>query len=376
MSRLPAAPPESLEWLCALRQPVLCTSWTTARWERSIRVARRARLLGRLAEAVDAAGLMDQVPEPVRRHLVAEQRVSRSRTSAMRWAMDRVMVVLADAPYPKILLKGAAYVAQQLPIALGRLPSDLDIMVPKADVDDAQRRLLAAGWTEAQLDAHDRQYYLEWSHEVPPMTHPSLQMELDLHHNILPPVGHVSFDAGLLVARLKPSSVAGWQVLDPVDQVLHSAAHLFFDSSFQNRIRDLVDLDGLLRQFGESPAFWPTLEARSSKLGLEEPLALAVVFVAGWLGTPIPQQSKDLLVHAGLGLVRRIWLVTLFKTVLEPETLDEQPGLARKIAETLLLARYHWRRMPLRILVPHLWHKSVGQRRTGHGEHRQSPMEP
>ena len=57
-------------------------------------------------------------------------------------------------------------------------------------------------------------------------------------------------DADALLGRLQPSKWHPWQVLHPVDQVLHCAAHLFLDSDLRDRIRDLVDLDGLFRHFG------------------------------------------------------------------------------------------------------------------------------
>lgn len=357
--------PKSLPvaWLYALRQPELVLNWTLADWERVVRLSRRARLLGRLAEAIDAAGMLDRVPEPARRHLVAEQHLSRMRTTAMCWSMERTQAALADAPYPRVLLKGAAYVAQQLPIAHGRLPSDLDVLVPKSHIEDAQARLLAAGWEEAELDDHDRQYYHEWSHEVPPMTHPSLQMELDLHHNILPPVAHAPVDADLLIARLQPSRFAGWQVLDPLDQVLHSAAHLFFDSELQDRVRDLVDLDGLFRHFGQEAGFWGRLTARSAELGLGEPLALACHFTTHWLGTPVPSAAAAEIVRAGPSSLQRAWLLPVLSQVLMPTEPDDLPGTGQKLAAVGLLVRYHCRRMPLRLLVPHLWHKWLGRRR-------------
>ena len=74
-----------------------------------------------------------------------------------------------------------------LPIAAGRLPSDLDILVPRAHLGEAQSRLRDIGWVEPALDEHDRRYYLQWSHELPPMQHAEYSVELDVHHHILPP---------------------------------------------------------------------------------------------------------------------------------------------------------------------------------------------
>jgi hypothetical protein len=197
--------PYRLAWLQALRQPVLALQWPLGEWERVVRLARRLRLLARLAEAMMTTGLMDRVPPQARRHLIAEQRLSHWRTASMLWTLERVATMLGDTRYPRVLLKGAAYIGQGLPIAAGRLPSDVDILVPQADLPDAQSRLTQAGWSTMELDEHDLRYYYEWSHEVPPMTHPLLGMELDLHHNILPPVSRSRVDASELLARLQPS---------------------------------------------------------------------------------------------------------------------------------------------------------------------------
>ena len=350
-------PPPALAWLQALRRPELVLGWSLTDWLRVVRMARPLRLLARLAEAIDGAGLLASVPAPARRHLVAEQHLARQRGAAMRWTIERVATALADAPYPRVLLKGAAYVGQGLAIARGRLPSDLDILVPKAHLVDAQDRLVAAGWSEKILDDHDQHYYREWSHEVPPMSHPLIALELDLHHNILPPVGHAPVDADRLLARLAPSQLLGWQVLDPVDQVLHSAAHLFFDSELQDRVRDLVDLDSLLRLFSAQPDFWNRLTARSTELGLAEPLALACHFTTCWLGTPLPPPTASAIARAGPGALQRAWLLPVLALVLMPAEPDDPPALRRELAATLLLARHHGRRMPLQLLLPHLWRK-------------------
>ena len=352
-----AAPPPALAWLKALREPRLALDWNLADWERVVRLARRLRLLARLTESLAAAGLIDRVPQQARRHLIAEQRLSLWRTGAMVWVLERIGSALRDGGYPLVLLKGSAYIGQNLSIASGRLPSDVDILVPRAHLEDAVRRLKHVGWSELELDDHDRRYYYEWSHEVPPMTHPLHGVELDLHHNILPPVAATRVDADLLLKCLQPSKWSAWSVLDPVDQVLHSAAHLFLDSEIRDRIRDLVDLDGLLRHFGRDPAFWTRLPERARTLGLEEPLALAVHFTQRWFRTPIPQQIVDFIESIGPARRRRVWLLPLLRRLLMPTEPDAKPAASQSIAAAVLLLRYHWGRMPLRLLVPHLWHK-------------------
>ena len=353
----PLPPPSAMTWLQALREPRVALNWSLPEWERVVRLSRRLRLLGRLAESLEAAELMAQVPAPAARHLVAELQYSRWRTGALTWALERLPAMMGEVPYPLVLLKGAAYVGQGLRIAAGRLPSDIDILVPREHLADAVQRLTDAGWSEGDIDEQDRHYYYAWSHEVPPMHHPLHGLELDLHHNILPPIAHTHVDAALLLERLQPSRWARWQVFHPHDQVLHSAAHLFHDSEARDRLRDLVDLDGLLRHFGQAPGFWDTLPDRAAELGLSEPLALACHFATIWLETPVPEAVRRRIESAGPSALRRAWLHRLLATILRPAEPDEPPPWQQAVAAQILLVRYHYRRMPLNILVPHLWRK-------------------
>jgi Uncharacterised nucleotidyltransferase len=347
----------ALRWLSALGDPGMALSWSMPEWERIVRLARRLRLLARLAEGLAGANLIDRVPEQPRRHLIAEIHLSRWRTAAVVWAIEQLGATLGRTSYPLVLLKGAAYIGQDLPIAMGRLPSDLDILVPRSDLPDAQGRLAEAGWRAVELDEHDRSYYDNWSHEVPPMTHPLLAVELDLHHNILPPVGRSTVDAARLLGRLRPSKWELWQVLHPVDQVLHSATHLFFDSEIRDRLRDLVDLDGLFRYFGAEDGFWSEMPLRARELGLCEPLALACHFCVRWLDTPIPTNALQSIAELGPGRARRAWLHTLLEHVLLPAEPDETTHRVQDLAAKVLLIRFHRHRLPLRMLVPHLLHR-------------------
>jgi hypothetical protein len=50
------------------------------------------------------------------------------------------------------------------------------------------------------------------------------------------------------------------------------------------------------------------------------------------------------------------------RTILTPTQPDQAPPWRQGAAAQVLLVRYHYRRMPLRILVPHLWHKARTRR--------------
>lgn len=341
-----------------LRDPRVALGWTMNEWDHAVRSGRRLRLLSRLASGIEAAGLLAGIDPAVRRHLIGEIRLSEWRTRSMTWAMHRIGQVLADECGPLVLLKGAAYVALDLPIAGGRLPSDLDILVPKDRIERAVELLRRDGWTEVDLDEHDQTYYREWSHEVPPMHHPAHAVELDLHHNILPPIARTRVDAARLLACIEPTPTAPWHALQPADLILHSAAHLFLDAEARLRLRDLVDLDGLMRLHATGrPDFWAHLSARALELGLAEPLALASLYCHSWLGTPIPESARQQIAQHGPSGWRASWMRMVLDSLLTPAEPDIEPPWTQEVASWLFLARYHYNRMPLKLLVPHLWHK-------------------
>jgi hypothetical protein len=164
-------------------------------------------------------------------------------------------------------------------------------------------------------------------------------------------------DSALLFSDLRPSQWPDWQVLSPVDQTLHSAAHLFFDAEPRDRARDLIDLDGLLRHFGADPAFWEALPRRAEALGLLEPLTLACHFTHAWFGTTIPADLEATLAERGPGRVKLSALIALMGAVLRPGEVELPDGLGKRFAATTVLARYHAHRLPWRVLLPHLWRK-------------------
>ncbi|MCW5661995.1 MAG: nucleotidyltransferase family protein [Burkholderiaceae bacterium] len=356
MHRSEPGPPHQ-ELIAAIRNPQVVLGWTMATWEIQVRLSRRLRLLSRLAAALEAHGVLADVPAEPGRLLRSDLQLSRWRTRSMRWAVERVGACLSGRGYPLVLLKGAAYLSQQLGIARGRLPSDLDILVPKDAIGDAQEQLRLAGWQEMELDAHDQRYYREWSHEASPMRHPAHRMELDLHHNVLPPIGKPRVDAALLLDEIEPSPWTGWHVLSGPDQFLHAAAHLFCDSVLRDRLRDLVDLDGIAREMGPTGVFWNRVVERARTLGLTEECALACRFLAEWFDTPMGETALLIGQRPVARHGRRHLLFSLLSKAMTPLAPDEEPGVLNRLVDLTVLSRYHLNRMPIRLLIPHLAHK-------------------
>ena len=138
---------------------------------------------------------------------------------------------------------------------------------------------------------------------------------------------------------------SGLRILSPPDMVIHSAAHLFADGDLAGGLRNLWDIDRLLRAFAS--AIW--ISGPSSTSGRSGTACLPVVNRACRLandlyGTPIP---------AGWRVRNRV--DSLFRA-----RLLARNGWGQATRPALRFAFYirsHWLRMPPAMLARHLWTK-------------------
>ena len=343
----------------ALANPHIAGSLEDPDLSRLLRQARGAQLLPRLAcqllDGPAASGFTDAV----RAQLQAATAVADHFRRSVHWEVNRIAWALADVDTKVVLLKGAAYIMADLPNGPGRLVSDIDILVPKESLAAVEQSLLHKGWQSQKKHEYDDYYYRAWMHELPPLWHPVRNAAIDIHHTILPPTGRVHPDAQQLLDAAVPLSGSRFFVLAPADMVLHSAAHLFQDGNLTGALRDVVDLDCLLRHFAESDNdFWDRLVSRARQLQLPRSLFYAVQFAQQLLNTPVPAPVLREVYRDGPPWPFRQAMESLGRTSLLPSEGDSSSWRAR-IAASLLLARGHWLRMPPLLLARHLTHKTV-----------------
>ena len=338
----------------ALQDPRSLPSWSLPRWEELVRQARRADLLARLAATLDDTGLLHRVPDAPRAHLEAAGVLARAQEQAVRREVGCILQALAPVDIDVVLLKGAAYLIAGLPAARGRLFSDVDMLVPKDLLPQVEAALMLGGWATTHHNAYDQRYYRQWMHELPPMRHATRLTVLDVHHAILPQTARSTPDSGKLLGAAV--TVPGWprlRVLAPADMVLHSAAHLFYNEEFSHGLRDLVDLDCLLRHFMQHAGFWDALAARATELKLTRPLYYALRYASRMLGTPLPQAVAA--GRIGEPVALRGLMDALFTRALRPDHPSAADALSA-MARRMLYVRGHWLRMPPHLLA---WHLTV-----------------
>jgi hypothetical protein len=344
--------------LTALRDPAQMADFAAAEWDLLLRIARRTRLLGRLAVIMEERGELEQLPLIVRNHFSAAQVFVRHYQRTARWEINRLLVALGSRNLPLVLLKGSAYILAGLPPSRGRLLSDVDLLVPGEYLNRVEQSLLEHGWKSVKLEEYDQHYYRTWMHELPPLRHPERLIEVDLHHTISPLTSRLSPNPDKLVADSIPLDGNRLRILKPSDMVLHSTVHLFHDGEFINGLRDLVDLADLLQEFGRQAGFWGELVNRARLQGMLRPLFYTLRYTSRFLGAEIPVKTLAAAAREAPSGPVLLLMDKLVEAVMIPAHPD-YPQRRHALAQWLLYVRSHWLRMPLWMLIKHLARKRV-----------------
>lgn len=325
----------------ALRDPASVKSLDPEGWTALISMARAEQLIGSLAYQVQGLDL----PEKAAQIMAGARRSAEHARRQALWEPEMARRALSDLDVPVILLKGTAYVAAGLSAGIGRSIGDLDILVPHEALDAVEAALIArGGWEWVKEDDYDDAYYRDYMHELPPLIHKERDRMIDVHHTVLPLTAKPTPDAGAMVA----DSVAlenGLCILSPPDMICHAAAHLFADGDLAGGLRNLWDIDRLLRDFCVEPGFWDALGERAERHELAKPVARALRLAESLYGTPL---AGDVAGRGRAGdalYVRRL----LARDGWGCET--------RKGLRFAFYVRSHWLRMPPAMLARHLFTK-------------------
>jgi hypothetical protein len=341
-----------------LRSPNIVARFSMGEWDMLVRQARAAGLLARLAHRFRQHELASILPAVVRWHFNAAETLADKQRMAVRWELQQIRAALRDLDGPFIVLKGAAYVAAGLPAAEGRLFNDIDILVPREYLPQVESSLMLTGWHATGLSDYDKRYYRRWMHEIPPMQHVQRDTVIDVHHAILPDTARYHPDPDKLRSRaVAVEGLPGVYVLSTEDRILHSATHLFHDGELPHGLRDLTDLDLLLRDAATDHNFWARLTARADELQLSRSLFYALRYLRHFLDTPIPDSVMNDMETAAPNRVTLALMDRIFIRALAPahaSCADAFTPLARLAA----FVRAHWLRMPAHLLIPHLFHKA------------------
>jgi hypothetical protein len=281
------------------------------------------------------------------------------RQQRILWEVLQLEQVLGKTQVRVLLLKGTAYLVGGMLVAKGRIFGDVDILVPKADVALIENRLREAGWVSDELSPHDERYYREWMHELPALRHPIRLVEVDVHHTISPLTSRLKVDVRPFFDNARAVDGHGFLVPAPWDLLLHSAVHLFFGGEFENGLRDLSDMDLILRESQEhDPDFFEQLKRRAVALDLKLPLFYALRYTRQIYGTPVPDSFLEECTGFGPSRMALFCMDRLLPTALMAHGAAPPKGRVAR-ARFLLWLRAHLIKMPLGLLIYHALKKTT-----------------
>jgi len=337
-----------------IRDPDMAAELDMVQWDLIVRQARSSRMLAGLLNYLSDR---DVIPAKARKHMESVEKQANRTIISTKWEVSLVEKLAKQVDYPVVVLKGGAYVLRGYKCSRGRIFSDLDLLVPEKNIYDFERLLKNNGWKGEKLHPYDQKYYRLWMHELPPLTNTQTGASLDLHHNILPKTSHIKVDANRFLENIVPlKSYENLYTFSPEDMVLHSLTHLFHEGEFEHGLRDLVDLDLMLRQFAREDAdFFERLESRAITLNLQQPLYYALKYVTHFLLTPVPAEILERC-EQGRPLFPGL-MDFFFIRALRPAHISCDDKLTA-FARWGLYVRSHFLRMPLYLLIPHLLRKA------------------
>jgi hypothetical protein len=347
-----------------LRDPARARTLSLSQWDLLVRQARRAGLLARLAFVLEKQGI--DIPAQPANHFISARIYAAQFAVSLLWEIKLIKNALKKVAIEPVFLKGSSYAIANNQASLGRVFSDVDILVDSDALADAEQALTAAGWMPStNLDAYDQKYYREWMHEIPPLQNFHRGTTIDVHHNILPKTCRQCPDSTKLLQN-KLNCNGDW-LLSDIDRVIHSAVHLFHEGEFNFGLRDLSDLDLLLKEFSTEKNFWLTLLKRADELKQNTPLYYALRYTRLILKTQVPEEVLTASEKPTTSRIKQKLMDALFLRALMPDhesCNDQWTGLAR----WLLFIRSHWLKMPFYLLVMHLTRKAY-RRVTGKDQH-------
>ena len=234
----------------AIREPRSILSMPAQEVDLLLRLLREVRLHARLAVDLKEIGEFASLPQVVQDQLGAALVVAESRSRVALWELNRIEWATRDHPALRIaLMKGCAYLVKAPSVARGRIFADVDLMVAENDIPRLENLLNRRGWPTKQLSPYDDHYYRRWTHEIPPLMHNERNVEIDIHHNILPRTARLKPNGASIFENAKPVASSAYLLPTDVDLALHAMVHLMFSDEMANKLRDLLDIDGLLRCF-------------------------------------------------------------------------------------------------------------------------------
>jgi len=337
--------------------PEIVKELVDSEWDVLIRQSRKAQVLATLFYLLEGNGLIQYVPEKPLNHLLSSKIVADKHFKDTSWEINRIQNALSGLSIPVVFLKGAAYIVAEAPNSKGRLFHDVDILVPRHKLQEVEQSLIDHGWYSTHLSKYDQKYYRQWMHELPPMKHMRRNTLLDVHHHIVPLTSQAVPDIDKLSNAIVEHPPQSLHTLSPPDMVLHSIVHLFHDGEFDHSLRDLIDIDILIRHFNDKGDLPKRITKRARELKLERPVFYAFRYLKRILRVKYLNQIDNKKIKRPNVVLLSCMDFLFIRAITAHHASCEKTFSS--FSRWCLYIRAHYLRMPIQLLIPHLIRKAI-----------------
>ena len=216
----------------------------------------------------------------LRDYLDAVLTLNERRNQMLSAASEQLVAALNAIDIEPVLLKGAAYLVDNLYPAPGiRLVGDLDLLIPAARAADALAATESIGYKEAY-----HEFNSDVPHHLPQLTQPSSGVTLELHTALAGPPYNAVVQADWIFQESRPAPMAGLHAKIPSPScavayiVVHDQLHHHAFTHGEFDLRQLLDL-ALVRAQYEQEIDWADIENRFVGAGYRDVLATYMTYL-------------------------------------------------------------------------------------------------
>lgn len=232
-----------------------------------------------------ASGWPSSAPQSIRSVLTAAYYRSSANYSLLHGELKKILKTLVGAGVSVLVLKGMSLAGRLYSDPALRPMTDLDLLVPRGQVQVAVRLIQGCGYRVQKTTYHT----VLWGG-------PGGKINVELHWSLIPSPSGSTSQAGLdwFWAASEPFEPLPGRILSPEASLLYLSAHLMLQHGSGPRLIWLYDLHLLLTRYAKI-LDWPLLFAQARLFGWEGALAAALDAVHARLGSPLPSAAQQAL---------------------------------------------------------------------------------
>jgi hypothetical protein len=288
-----------LEHLCASGATPSLPAPTPQQWSCVFEEAARYRLGPVTYRRLVDGPWAEAAPADVRERLRALYVRNAFRNAILLREAAQAVESLAQAGIPTMLLKGVYLAGFLYEEPALRSMADIDIMVPRARLAEAERIFLARGY--GPVPRPDLEAFCTWSNHLAALEKPDAEA-IEVHYDIERPTSPFRIDTEALWARARTVRVNGVQAwaLSDEDLLLHLCMHASYHHRFDRAaLKGLLDVATLLSRRGQS-LDWNRVVTTANEWGAGSFVYCTLMLAGSILRAEVPPRAMTELVHEPL----------------------------------------------------------------------------